>query len=268
MLIGLTLKKLNSAPDVIYITDPSWVNHHLMFTTIGFKVEIIPCYKDGDFFFDAYIATLKTAISGSPIILHTCAHNPTGCDPTRDQWKTIGTTIKERGLFPIFDSAYLGFNSGSFDEDAWPIRYFLEKLDIEVTVCLSLAKNMGLYGERIGLVTCALSSSSAAKVAQSMLQNVQRATITAPPAYGARVAAAVLGTPSIREQWAEDLVVMSSRIRKMRKRLYEKLQRLQTPGDWSHIVRQTGMFAYLGISKTRVKYLEGQYIPQTIVCTH
>jgi aspartate aminotransferase len=171
-------------------------------------------------------------------------------------------------LFPIFDSAYLGFNSGSFDEDAWPIRYFLEKLDIEVTVCLSLAKNMGLYGERIGLVTCALSSSSAAKVAQSMIQNVQRATITAPPAYGARVAAAILGTPSIREQWAEDLVVMSSRIRKMRKRLYEKLQRLQTPGDWSHIVRQTGMFAYLGVSKTRVKYLEGQYIPQTIVCTH
>ncbi|KAJ6178233.1 aspartate aminotransferase [Penicillium mononematosum] len=259
MLIGLTLKKLSAAPDTIYITDPSWVNHHLMFTTIGFKVEQIPYFKNGGFDFDSYISTLKTAIPGSPILLHTCAHNPTGCDPTRDQWMTIGSIIEERGLFPIFDSAYLGFNSGSFSEDAWPIRYFLEHLNVELAVCLSMAKNMGLYGERIGLVTCALSSSSAAKVAQSVLQNVQRATITAPPAYGARVAAAVLRTSSIREQWSKDLVVMSSRIRKMRKRVYKELQLLQTPGDWSHIVRQTGMFAYLGISKTQVKHLEENF---------
>lgn len=265
MLIGLALKKLSVAPDTIYITDPSWVNHQLMFTTIGFKIEVIPCYKDGGFDFDTYTATLKTAIPGSPILLHTCAHNPTGCDPTRDQWKAIGAIIKERGLFPIFDSAYLGFNSGSFDEDAWPIHYFLRELNVELAVCLSMAKNMGLYGERIGLVTCALSSSSAAKVAQSVLQSVQRATITAPPAYGARVAAAVLGTPVIREQWAKDLAVMSSRIRKMRKRVYEELQHLQTPGDWSHIVRQTGMFAYLGISKAQVKYIEGEKF--TAICS-
>ncbi|PYH76333.1 aspartate aminotransferase [Aspergillus uvarum CBS 121591] len=245
MLIGLTLRKL--------------VNHRLMFATIGFQVKEIPCYRDGGFDFDAYISTLKTAIPGSPIVLHTCAHNPTGCDPTRGQWKTIGSIIKERQLFPIFDSAYLGFNSGSFSGDAWPIRYFLNNVNIELAVCLSMAKNMGLYGERIGLVACAVSSSSAAKVAQSMLQNVQRATITAPPAYGARMAAAVLSTPSIREQWSKDLVVMSSRIRKMRTRVYEELQRLQTPGDWSHVVRQTGMFAYLGISKAQVKYLEENF---------
>lgn len=258
MLLGLTLKKLSAAPDTIYITDPSWVNHQLMFSTIGFKVQQIPYYKDGGFDFDSYISTLKKAIPGSPILLHTCAHNPTGCDPTREQWKTIGSVIKEIELFPIFDSAYLGFNSGSFNDDAWPIRYFLEHLNVELAVCLSMAKSMGLYGERIGLVACALSSSSAARVAQSVLQNVQRATITAPPAYGARVAAAVLLTPSIRKQWSKDLVVMSSRIQRMRQRVYEELQRLHTPGDWSHIIRQTGMFAYLGINKAQVKHLEGE----------
>ncbi|KAM0540805.1 hypothetical protein ACHAPJ_013493, partial [Fusarium lateritium] len=227
-----------------------------MFTTIGYEVGKLPCYRNGAFDFDAYISALKDAKPGSPVVLHTCAHNPTGCDPTREQWKVIGATIADRKLFPIFDSAYLGFNSGSFSDDAWPVRYFSEELNVELAVCLSMAKNMGLYGERIGLVTCVLPSTSAAQVATSVLQKVQRSTITSPPAYGARVAAQVLGTPSIREQWAKDLVVMSSRIRAVRRQLYEELVRLDTPGDWSHVIKQTGMFAYIGISKSQIYHLE------------
>jgi aspartate aminotransferase len=258
LLVALALKKLQSAPDTIYITDPTWVNHHLMFSTIGYKVKVLPCYKDGAFDFDAYTACLRQAKAGSPVVLHTCAHNPTGCDPTKEQWKLIGRIMRENRLFPIFDSAYLGFNSGSFEEDAWPIRYFMEELSVELAVCLSMAKNMGLYGERIGLVSFATLTRESSRIAESVLQSVQRSTITAPPAYGARVATAVLSTPSIREQWQKDLVTMSSRIRLMRKRAYEELVRLQTPGDWSCIINQTGMFAFLGISKTQIKHLESE----------
>ncbi|CAG8919250.1 unnamed protein product [Penicillium salamii] len=231
MLFGLTLKRLSAAPDTIYITDPSWVNHQLMFSTIGFKIQQIPYYKDGGFDFDSYIKS-----NGRPLAL------------LSKRWDySLSSTL------PTLDS------TPGLSDDAWPIRYFLEHLNVELAVCLSMAKSMGLYGERIGLVACALSSSAAARVAQSVLQNVQRATITAPPAYGARVAAAVLHTPSIRKQWSKDLVVMSSRIQRMRQRVYEELQRLQTPGDWSHIIRQTGMFAYLGINKAQVKHLEDHF---------
>ncbi|KAH6989851.1 aspartate aminotransferase [Ilyonectria destructans] len=259
LLIGLALRRLQDAPRTIYVTDPTWVNHDMMFTTIGFEVGQLPCYKNGAFDFDSYIEALKKAEPFSPVVLHTCAHNPTGCDPSREQWKAIGATIVERKLFPIFDSAYLGFNSGSFDDDAWPIRYFLDELNTELAVCLSMAKNMGLYGERIGLVSCVLASASAAEVATSVLQSVQRSTITAPPAYGARVAAQVLSTPSIKAQWSKDLVVMSRRIQTMRRRLHEELLRLQTPRDWSHLIKQTGMFAYLGISKPQISYLEEKF---------
>ncbi|UZP43483.1 hypothetical protein NXS19_011295 [Fusarium pseudograminearum] len=259
LLIGLALRRLNDISKTIYITNPTWVNHKAIFTTIGFEVGELPCYKDGMFNFDAYIGSLKDVTPGSSVVLHTCAHNPTGCDPTREQWKAIGATIVEKKLYPIFDSAYLGFNSGSFDDDAWPIRYFLKNLGIEFAVCLSTVKNMGLYGERIGLVTCVLPTASAAQVATSVLQKVQRSAITAPPAYGARVAAQVLGTPPIREQWAKDLVAMSSRLRAVRRQLYEELVRLETPGDWSHVVKQTGMFAYIGISKTQIFHLEDKF---------
>ncbi|OLN92081.1 Aspartate aminotransferase, cytoplasmic 1 [Colletotrichum chlorophyti] len=259
LLAGLALKRANTGIKTIYITDPTWSNHDLLFSSLGFEVRQLPYYKDRAFDFDATISTLRTADPASAVILHACAHNPTGCDPSPEQWKEIASVIIEKGIFPVFDSAYLGFNSGSVDEDAWAIRYFVDDLGLEAAVCLSFAKNMGLYGERVGAVTFIADSAGEARTVGSILENVQRATVSNPPAYGARIAAAVLGTPSIREQWAKDLVTMSSRIRSMRQRLYDELVRLQTPGDWSHIVKQSGMFGYTGISKTQVQHLEEKY---------
>ncbi len=206
------------------------------------------------------MAGLSGADSRSAVILHACAHNPTGCDPTPDQWREIATLVRERGIFPVFDSAYLGFNSGSVDEDAWAIRHFVEDQGLEASVCLSFAKSMGLYGERIGLVSFVARSAVATRTMASVLENVQRATISNPPAHGARIAAAVLGTPVIAEQWAKDLVTMSSRIKAMRHRLYDELTKLKTPGSWSHLIKQSGMFGYTGISSAQIEYLEGERI--------
>ena len=193
------------------------------------------------------------------MVLHACAHNPTGCDPSWSQWEAIASIIAEKGLFPIFDAAYLGFNSGSFDDDARVIKYFVEDKGLEAAVCVSMAKNMGLYGERVGLATFVTNSSESRAAAQSVLESMQRVTISNPPAFGARVAAAVIGTPELREQWMADMGTMAGRIRGMRRRLYEELGRLGTPGDWSHVVQQSGMFAYLGLSRTQVRHLEGKF---------
>lgn len=55
--------------------------------------------------------------------------------------------MKQRNLFPLFDAAYLGFNSGNVDNDAYAIRYFVKDLEMEAAVAVSFAKNMGLYGK-------------------------------------------------------------------------------------------------------------------------
>jgi aspartate/tyrosine/aromatic aminotransferase len=72
------------------------------------------------------INALNKAVTGSVILLHTCAHNPTGVDPTQDQWKKICAAMKKNSLIPFFDTAYQGFASGDVDRDIWPVRYFLE----------------------------------------------------------------------------------------------------------------------------------------------
>lgn len=46
----------------------------------------------------------------------------------------------------------------------------------------------------------------------------------------------------------ENIKTMSSRIIEMRSRLRESLERLGTPGDWSHITQQIGMFSYTGLN--------------------
>ena len=65
------------------------------------------------------LADLRAAPRGSVIMLHACAHNPTGVDPTAEQWESIYQVITAGGLFPWFDSAYQGFASGDLDKDAY-----------------------------------------------------------------------------------------------------------------------------------------------------
>lgn len=67
-------------------------------------------------------------------LLHACAHNPTGVDPTAEQWKAIADVMLEKGHYAFFDCAYQGFASGDLDKDAWAVRYFVEK-NVPLLVC-------------------------------------------------------------------------------------------------------------------------------------
>lgn len=51
----------------------------------------------------------------SIVLLHACAHNPTGVDPKPEQWAELSALIKKKNLFPFFDMAYQGFASGEIN---------------------------------------------------------------------------------------------------------------------------------------------------------
>lgn len=102
--------------------------------------------KERSLNFEGLIEDLKSAPKDSVIILHACAHNPTGCDPTKEQWEKIADVMEEGSLFPFFDSAYQGFASGDLDNDAWAVRYFVSR-GFECFCSQSFAKNFGLYSK-------------------------------------------------------------------------------------------------------------------------
>lgn len=82
---------------------------------------------------------LQNAPEGSIVLLHACAHNPTGVDPTQEQWKEISNVVKEKGHFPFFDMAYQGFASGDIDRDAFAVRHFVSE-GHQIALCQSFAK--------------------------------------------------------------------------------------------------------------------------------
>jgi aspartate aminotransferase len=67
-------------------------------------------------------------------LLHACAHNPTGVDPTEEQWKAIASVFLAKKHYAFFDSAYQGFASGDLDRDATAVRYFVSS-GVPMLVC-------------------------------------------------------------------------------------------------------------------------------------
>jgi aspartate aminotransferase len=76
------LRKFRNAP--IYISRPSWANHNQIFTNAGLEVREYAYYdpKTKGLNLEGMLTDLSNAQPGSIILLHTCAHNPTGVDPT------------------------------------------------------------------------------------------------------------------------------------------------------------------------------------------
>ena len=119
-------------------------------------------------------------------LLHACAHNPTGVDPTREQWRALADAMLARGHYAFFDCAYQGFASGDLAGDAWAVREFAAR-GVPLLVCQSFAKNAGLYGERVGALHVAAPTRDAAARVKSQLAVLARSEISNPPAHGARL---------------------------------------------------------------------------------
>ncbi|RMD42909.1 hypothetical protein DV735_g2227, partial [Chaetothyriales sp. CBS 134920] len=262
---GLFLAKFLPKPTpAIYVSNPTWANHHQIFSNVQLTVKNYPYFstKTKGLDFDGLITTLGAAPAGSIVLLHACAHNPTGVDPTRDQWAKIAEVVRQRKLFPFFDCAYQGFASGDLAQDNFAIRYFVDH-GFELVIAQSFAKNFGLYGQRAGAFHYVASPSPSAaetvKRVASQLAILQRSEISNPPIYGAKIASIVLNDPQLFKEWEQDLRTMSGRILDMRKGLKAELDRLGTPGNWDHIVNQIGMFSFTGLSEAQVLAIRSKW---------
>lgn len=197
--------------------------------------------------FDGLIEDLKNATPGSCVLLHTCAHNPTGVDPTLDQWKKIAEVCKEKDLYPFFDTAYQGFVSGDLNKDGEGLRYFLDE-GFEMVIAQSFAKIMGLYGERAGALHFVCKDEETAKSVSSQVKILIRVNYSSPPCHGARIASMLTNDTDMRNQWLQELIAVTDRIAKMRKLLRAKLEEVGAPGTWNHVTDQIGMFSFTGLN--------------------
>ncbi len=256
--LGAELLRVASPQAKVWISDPSWENHRALFTGAGFTVETYPYYgADGELDFAGMIAALSMIPSGDIVLLHACCHNPTGLDLSQEQWRQIAGIVRERGLTPFLDTAYMGFAEG-LDADAFSVRLFAADGG-PLFVSFSFSKSLSLYGERVGALSVVAASAAERARVLSQIKRIARITYSSPASHGAAAAALVLADPTLRKQWVDELGAMRARIKLMRALLAEKLAELLPGRDFSYIIRQNGMFSYSRLTAPQAIALREKY---------
>ena len=243
----------------IWCSRPTWANHVNIFQAAGLEVDWYP-YLDDDnrgLDFEALAAKLGEIPAGDILCLHACCHNPSGVDPSLEQWQQIAKTAQQQNHVLLLDFAYQGFGNG-LREDAACLEPLVQS-GCDLLICNSFSKNFGLYSERVGALTLVAASAEAASAALSHAKSTVRANYSNPPKHGAAIVSTILNDPGLKTQWEQELADMRERINGMRQRFVEMMESKNASHDFSSITSQRGMFSFSGLSQLQVDRLRNDY---------
>jgi len=249
----------NLPKSTIWLTQPTWPNHPPIFAAAGVPIKTVPYFDatTNGLAWDAFFAAVNQLPAGDVLLLHACCHNPTGIDPTPEQWTQLADAIQLRGILPLLDFAYQGFADG-LEADALGLKT-LTRPGAELIVCSSFSKNFGLYCERVGALSIVAADKKAADAVQSQVKVAIRANYSNPPAHGGELVVTVLSDPELEKLWRSEVDQMRDRINGMRKLLVETLKAKGVKGDYSFITRQRGMFSFSGLTPEHVEALKRKH---------
>jgi aromatic-amino-acid transaminase len=236
----------------VYVSDPSWENHHGLFQRAGFQTSTYPYWNAAERALDmrGLASALEGAQAGSVVVVQPVCHNPTGLDLDQAQEAELTELLLARGHVVVFDMAYQGFGT-DLDEDAGFVRRFAARGSC--LVVNSFSKNFSLYGERCGALSVVCAGRDEAERVLGQLKLAVRRSYSSPPMTGGLLVATVLGSDELRAQWEGEVAAMRQRMLDMRVRLAEAIQARSNEADAGFLTRQRGMFSYTGLSAEEVE---------------
>lgn len=253
--VGADFLKSTFADAKVWVSDPTWDNHRVVFERAGFEVRSYPYYDatTGRLRFDALLDAVRNIPRGDIVLLHACCHNPTGVDLTPAQWSLLADAMHAGGLLAFVDMAYQGFGD-SLDDDAFAIREFVRQ-EVPLLVANSFSKNFSLYGERCGGLSVVCANAGEADRVLGQLCNAVRGNYSNPPTYGASVVLSILNSDALFSMWRRELEQMKMRIATMRRSIHDHLSARIPGASLSRYLEQRGMFTYTGLSPEQVDVL-------------
>lgn len=254
---GLILRAREAA--TVWVSDPTWNNHVPLLGGAGLTMKPYPYYDTERHAIrtDAMLEAMRTMPRGDLVLFHACCHNPSGLDPDEDEWRQIAEVVVERELVPFIDMAYQGF-AVDLDTDAFSVRH-LARLVPEMIVSTSCSKNFGLYRERVGTLSVLTADLATRDVIASQAGSLARTLYSMPPDHGAAIVSEILLDDALRAAWHVELDEMRGRLCEMRALLHSALLEKAPQHDFSHLVRATGMFCFLGLSAAQVRRLKKDF---------
>lgn len=243
----------------VWVSDPTWDNHRSMFEGAGLTVRTYPYFDaaTGGLRFDDMREALCKLPPKSVVLLHACCHNPTGVDPSRDQWEALITVLRDGGLIPYLDLAYQGFGDG-IEADAFAARA-LADAGVSFFIANSFSKSMSVYGERCGALSVVCPDATQAANVLGQLKFTVRRNYSNPPIHGGQIVATVLADPALRATWGAELGAMRERMLGMRRALHHALVSALPGHDFDYLLTQRGMFSYTGLTPAQVDALRERH---------
>jgi aspartate/tyrosine/aromatic aminotransferase len=242
----------------VWLPAPTWPNHPQVFEAAAMALRRYPYLRsDGELDLDGMVGALRGVPSGDVVVLHACCHNPTGIDPTPEQWDAIAAALSEAGALPLVDFAYQGFADG-LGEDARGLVALLER-GRTMLVASSFSKNFALYDERVGALSIVGSDAAESATLLSHAKAVVRANYSNPPAHGGEIVATILADDGLRARWVAEVAAMRERINLNRRKFVAGLEAAGAPGAHQALLRQRGMFSLLPLGDERVARLRDEF---------
>ncbi|PKP81034.1 MAG: aspartate/tyrosine/aromatic aminotransferase [Alphaproteobacteria bacterium HGW-Alphaproteobacteria-18] len=248
----------------VWVSRPTWPNHPNVVKSLGLEVKDYTYARDGAFYRLGALADLSTAERGDGVIIQGPCHNPTGIDPSTDDWRELGKICKDKGIIALLDVAYHGFASG-LDRDMDGVRAFIEEAG-EALISYSCSKNFGLYRERTGCFLAIGAEAEGIAAATTHVADMGRATWSMPPAHGAGIVATILDDPELRAEWEAELTAMRTRMIGLREALSDALVSHSGSNLLAALKTQNGMFSQLPISAedtAKAREADGIYMPSS-----
>jgi aspartate/tyrosine/aromatic aminotransferase len=242
-----------------FVPNHTWPNHRSIFERVGCQIENYPYYSREKKGFDceAMIRFFDQLPEKSVVLLHACCHNPTGCDPTSQEWKRISQVMKQRRLLPFFDFAYQGLGEG-IEKDAESIRIFFED-GHEMLIAYSCSKNFSMYCQRVGALYVVDQNAAVKMRVGSQVKRIIRALYSNPPAHGAKIVAEILKRPDLKSIWQKDLEAIRHRMNLMRETLIQRLISKSQGMNFEYLKHHKGMFSFVDLNKSQVQKMIDQF---------
>jgi aspartate aminotransferase len=256
---ALELIKMASPGATVWLSDPTWPNHPSIISYLGMKSATYRYFDEATrgVNFAGLIADLGQVAAGDVVLLHGCCHNPTGANPTPEQWAEIADVLKARGAIPFVDLAYQGFGDG-LAADAAATRLIAGAFD-ECLIAASCSKNFGIYRERTGLLMAVGRDEDQVARAQSSMAYLNRQNFSFPPDHGARVVTTILTDPGLRADWEAELEETRLGMLSLRRQLAEELRQQSNSDRFDFLAHHRGMFSRLGTTPDKVEVLRAEH---------
>ena len=247
--IRLAAELINaSAPNArIWIGEPSWPVHVPLSQAAGLQTL---SYRHFDpvsqqFTLDDMLEQFEGAEAGDIVLLHGCCHNPSGADPSPEQWQKIAEVVIRRGLIPFIDLAYHGLGDG-LDKDLEVLRALAPAP--QLLLAYSCSKNFGLYRERVGALFVRTGSPARNQAVASTMFLLGRMIWSMPPDHGAAVVHEILSNEDLIDQWHVELAAMRHRLNAVRAEIAREKA-------LAKLGAQKGMFSQLALAPPQIEAL-------------